>query len=87
MARATSANAPAPADPSRLYRYGFQWWIPPQADGEFLARGVYGQFIYFRPSERLVIVKTSADRRFRTDERRANQPTLALFRAIADGLR
>jgi CubicO group peptidase (beta-lactamase class C family) len=26
--------------------YGYQWWIPENSDGEFLALGIYDQFIY-----------------------------------------
>lgn len=26
--------------------YGYQWWIPQQPDGDYLAIGVYGQFVY-----------------------------------------
>lgn len=29
--------------------YGYQWWIPEGKEGEFLAIGVYGQFIYVNP--------------------------------------
>ncbi|APG48240.1 serine hydrolase domain-containing protein [Phaeobacter porticola] len=46
--------------------YGFQWWIPKNAvPGEFLARGVYGQYIYINQSRDVVIVVTSTDRGFR----------------------
>ena len=37
----------APTEPGKI-GYGYQWWIPVGAhEGEFLARGVYGQYIYF----------------------------------------
>ncbi len=42
--------------------YGYQWWIPPnsaQNGGDFLARGVYGQYIYINPTRRTVVIKTS----------------------------
>lgn len=26
--------------------YGYQWWVPEGTEGEFLAIGVYGQWIY-----------------------------------------
>jgi len=60
--------------------YQYQWWIPEESDGEFLACGVYGQYIYIHPKENLVIVKTSADPRMADDE------SVAAFRAIADQL-
>lgn len=34
--------------------YGYQWWT--QADGTFLARGIFGQAIYIDPARQLVIV-------------------------------
>lgn len=40
--------------------YGYQWWIPESDEGEYLAIGVYNQFIYVNPSRGLVIVKLSA---------------------------
>lgn len=41
--------------------YSRHFWLPPQADGEFMAAGVYGQYIFIDPSRRVVIVRTSAD--------------------------
>lgn len=40
--------------------YGYQWWIPEQPKDDFMALGVYGQYIYVNPKKRVVIVKTSA---------------------------
>lgn len=37
--------------------YGYQWWIPEGKEGEFLAIGVYGQFIYVNPLRRVVIAR------------------------------
>lgn len=83
-----------PASESRL-GYGYQWWIP-EAEGaegtgkpssEFLALGVYGQYIYVSPDDDLVIVKTSADRDFQTDDYESDFETIAAFRAIAKSLK
>ena len=41
--------------------YGYQWWIPEGNEGEFLAIGVYSQWIYINPTKNIIIVKTSAD--------------------------
>jgi len=38
--------------------YGYQWWI--RDDGTYDAEGVFGQFIWVNPADRIVIVKTSA---------------------------
>ena len=44
--------------------YGYGWWIPPQSDpmhlGAFQAEGIYGQYLFVNPRERLVIVLLSA---------------------------
>jgi CubicO group peptidase (beta-lactamase class C family) len=44
--------------------YGYMWWIPPPEDpthlGAFQAEGIYGQYIYVHPRERVVIVVLSA---------------------------
>lgn len=67
------------------FGYGYQWWIPTNPDGEFLAIGVFNQFIYVYPKERLVIAKTSAFRRY-AQEKGNEAVTIALFRAIASHL-
>jgi CubicO group peptidase (beta-lactamase class C family) len=41
--------------------YMYQWWTPPKWDGDFLARGIWGQNIYVHPGNRVVIVKLAAD--------------------------
>jgi hypothetical protein len=45
--------------------YGYMWRIPdvsanPVHEGAFLARGIFGQFIYLNPKEHLVIAVWSA---------------------------
>lgn len=65
--------------------YGYQWWIPLGSEpGQFLARGIYGQYIYIDQSRDLVIVTTAADRAFR--EAGVNDANVAMFRLIAEGL-
>ena len=61
------------------FRYGYQWWVPDGDEGDFLAMGIWGQFVYVHPGHRVVIVKTSTDPGFAERERE----TLAAFRAIA----
>jgi CubicO group peptidase (beta-lactamase class C family) len=36
--------------------YQYQWWIP-NDEGDFIAEGILGQFIYVSPSENLIIVR------------------------------
>lgn len=66
-------------------RYGYQWWIPVDArEGEFLARGIYGQFIYINRPAGVVVAMNGADRDFLQPG--VFEHTLGVFRAIADGL-
>jgi len=47
--------------------YGFQWWIPQNADGAFFASGIYNQHIYIQPNRDVVVVKLSANYHFKAD--------------------
>jgi CubicO group peptidase (beta-lactamase class C family) len=42
------------------FGYGYQWWLPPNPDGAFMAIGIYGQAIYVNPARGVVVVQTSA---------------------------
>ena len=64
------------------FGYQYQWWVPPDTNGDFVAMGHRGQFIYVSPKHQVVIVKTSAAEKSLTSEIRLE--TIALFRAIAD---
>jgi len=61
------------------FGYGYQWWIPEEQQGEAVAIGVWGQYVYVDPERDVVIVKTSTDDHF--DEH--DHETIAVFRAIA----
>lgn len=43
--------------------YQYQWWTPRNWDGDYLARGIWGQNIYVHPRNRVVIVKLAADQK------------------------
>ncbi len=61
---AEATRASAPTRPGQT-GYGYQWWVPEDAGpGEFLARGVYGQYLYIDQTRNVVIVVTAADRPF-----------------------
>lgn len=64
--------------------YGYQWWIPLGADDEYIAQGIYHQYIYIDPDQNLVVVKNSANHRY--NERHHNWPAkhYAMFRAVSD---
>ncbi|WP_454256140.1 serine hydrolase domain-containing protein [Pseudomonas sp. Marseille-Q8238] len=66
--------------------YGYQWWIPQGDEGEFMAVGVYGQFIYVNPVHRVVIAKNSAYKQYNVDGIRMEYEALEAFRAIARSL-
>lgn len=64
--------------------YGYQWWVPKDnADfgNDYMAQGIYGQFIYINPARKVVIAVNAADLGFAaagvTDE------NLAMFRQLA----
>ncbi len=74
----------APTEPGKI-GYGYQWWIPVGAhEGEFMARGVYGQYLYFDKPRGVLIVTTGADRKFR--EPGVSAQNVEMFRKIAQSL-
>ncbi|MCH8530931.1 MAG: beta-lactamase family protein [Saccharospirillum sp.] len=70
-------------DSSWTFGYGYQWWLPEEPQGDFLAIGVWGQYIYVHPEHEVVIVKTSADPNFDDND----HESVAVFRAIAEASR
>ncbi len=65
--------------------YGYQWWIPQgSAEGTYMARGVYGQYIYIDTARNVVIATNAADRKFR--ESGVSQRNIDIFRLIAESL-
>lgn len=81
---AESTRPSAPTAPGRI-GYGYQWWIPQgAAEGEYMARGVYGQYIYVDTARNVVIAVNSADRGFR--EPGVSENNIAIFREIAESL-
>lgn len=78
---AESTAASAPTDPGET-GYGYQWWIPVRAGpGEFMGRGIYGQYLYIDRQGGVVIVTTAADRAFR--EPGVHAANVEMFRRIA----
>lgn len=77
----TSPSAPTAAD---RIGYGYQWWVPKGAvAGEYMARGIYGQYIYVNRPLGVVIATTAADKKFR--EAGVSDQNIAMFRLIAQG--
>nr|WP_319947794.1 serine hydrolase [uncultured Shimia sp.] len=65
--------------------YGYQWWVPVGAtEGEFLGRGIYGQYIYINQPLGVVIASNAADRKFRQEG--VSAKNIEIFREIANSL-
>jgi CubicO group peptidase (beta-lactamase class C family) len=78
------------ASSTEIWGYGYHWWIP-DLQGEYVAVGIFNQFIYVNPQQHLVIAKTSANHAYGTgrgyDETKDLEGThLALFKAIEKAL-
>ncbi|MFD2173925.1 serine hydrolase domain-containing protein [Rhodobacter lacus] len=64
--------------------YGFQWWVPKDSAAhghDYMARGIYGQYIYVNPAAQVVIAVNAADRGFDADG--VEDANLALLRRMA----
>lgn len=78
---AESTLPSAPTAPGEI-GYGYQWWIPAGWEpGEFLARGIYGQYIYVNRNLGVVIAVNAADRGF--EEPGVEAENQAVLRSIA----
>ena len=81
------SRATTKTEDGSVFGYGYQWWLPPKADDEFFAVGVYGQYIYINPKARIVIVKNAAHREFMESDEAGESymaQNITLFRGIAD---
>lgn len=82
VAASTVASAPTAVG---AIGYGFQWWIPAGAPkGVFMARGIYGQYIYIDQQRGVVIATNAADRQFRAQG--VSEQNEGIFAAIANSL-
>ncbi len=77
---------PNPAS-SSSFGYGYQWWIPSEAEDEFVAQGIYHQYIYIDPDKNLVIVKNSANHLYNDKTYNWSAKHMAMFRAIEQHFR
>jgi CubicO group peptidase (beta-lactamase class C family) len=66
--------------------YGYQWWLPEAPEGDYLAIGVYGQFLYVHPGRGIVIARSSAYADYNIDGDDMELETIAAFRAIAQAM-
>ena len=78
---AASTTASAPTETGAM-GYGYQWWVPPgAAAGEFMAQGIYGQFIHIDRAKGTVVVVNAADRDF--EQPGVEDANIAMLRALA----
>ena len=64
--------------------YGYQWWGPKDNaafGNDYMAQGIYGQFIYINPARKVVIAVNAADLGFAADG--VTDENLAMFRQLA----
>lgn len=81
----TASTTPSAPPSDGRYDYGYQWWIPKSGpEGAYMARGIYGQYIFVDPGRNVVIVTNAADRQFREDG--VDEQNIAMFRKIAESL-
>ncbi|SMX44435.1 serine hydrolase domain-containing protein [Octadecabacter ascidiaceicola] len=79
------STAPSANTTPDQYGYGYQWWVPIGAtEGQFMARGIYGQYIYIDRPRGVVIAVNSADRGFRNEG--VDDSNVDMFRLIAGSL-
>lgn len=65
--------------------YGYFWWTPDRtSDGEYFARGIYGQYVYINEDADVVIAINSADRQFKDPD--AHPQNVEMFRAITEAI-
>ena len=94
IAQSTIDSAPDAAEGAGVstedgsaFGYGYQWWTPPNADGEYFAVGVYGQYIYINPKAGIVIAKNAAHREFMSVDEKGESymaQNISLFRGLAE---
>lgn len=71
-------------DSYSAFGYGYKWWVPKGEEGEFMAIGIYSQWIYINPNRNVIIVKTSAHPGFMDTDHELK--TVELFRSIVDSV-
>ena len=71
--------------------YGYQWWVAPEEEGEpapvdFMAIGIFGQFIYINREKDVVIVKNSAYQDYYNTGLAAKREAAYVLRDLAESL-
>ena len=68
---------------SSIWGYGYQWWVPGFPSTDYLASGIYNQYIYIDPITEVVVAKTSSNFKFNQERQYSKDAHVAMFRAIA----
>ena len=68
---------------SSTWGYGYQWWVPGFPSTDYLAAGIYNQYIYIDPITNVVIAKTSSNYKFNQERQYSKDAHVAMFRSIA----
>ena len=71
---------------SDKWGYGYQWWVPGFPDTDYMASGIYNQYIYVNPELSVVIAKISSNYKFPQEKQFSKDSHVALFRAIANSI-
>ena len=71
---------------SSNWGYGYQWWIPGFPNTDYLAAGIYNQYIYIDPVTNVVVAKTSSNYKFNEERQHSKDAHVAIFRAIAQSV-
>ena len=86
IAESTKASAP-PDMENTGFDYGYQWWVPEDSHGDYFAVGIYEQYIYIDPASNMIVVKNSANRKFKEPApsgRSFKHESIDVFRSIVD---
>jgi CubicO group peptidase (beta-lactamase class C family) len=78
-----SKAVPRRAKTQELFGFAYHWWPLEGGRRDFTALGIHGQMVYVSPRQNVVVVRLSDD----FSEGSHNEEAIALFRAIADGLK
>jgi len=65
--------------------YGYQWWLPEEQDGDFLAVGIHNQSIYVNQKKNIVIAMNSSNAHFNDPGDDSKMMFIQLFQEIAKG--
>jgi CubicO group peptidase (beta-lactamase class C family) len=68
---------------SWILGYGYQWWIPEKPESDFMAIGIYNQYIYLYKASGTVVVKLSAYPNYNEDGEQKTLQSIQLFKKIA----